>query len=92
MIIADTKLGFGLRDGQLYLIDEVLTPDSSRCWPCTGYVAGQGQPSVDKQYVRDYRSGTGWDKHPLAPALPASVVAQTTHTYQEALQLLTGEV
>ena len=92
MIIADTKFEFGLLDGQLYLIDEVLTPDSSRFWPFKGYVAGQGQPSFDKQYVRDYLSGTGWDKNPPAPELPAAVVAQTTHKYQEALQLLTGEV
>ncbi len=92
IIIADTKFEFGLLDGQLYLIDEVLTPDSSRFWPFKGYAAGQGQPSFDKQYVRDYLSDTGWDKNPPAPALPAAVVAQTTHKYQEALQLLTGEV
>jgi phosphoribosylaminoimidazole-succinocarboxamide synthase len=92
IIIADTKFEFGLLDGQLYLIDEVLTPDSSRFWPFKGYVAGQGQPSFDKQYVRDYLTDTGWNKRPPAPELPAQVVEQTTRKYQEALQLLTGEV
>ncbi|MGE3539575.1 MAG: phosphoribosylaminoimidazolesuccinocarboxamide synthase [Candidatus Tectimicrobiota bacterium] len=91
IIIADTKFEFGLLDGQLYLIDEVLTPDSSRFWPLAGYQAGQGQPSFDKQYVRDYLSSTGWDKRPPAPALPTPVVEQTTHKYQEALRLLTAE-
>lgn len=90
IIIADTKFEFGLLEGQLYLIDEVLTPDSSRFWPLEGYVAGQGQPSFDKQYVRDYLSNTGWDKRPPAPELPAEVVAQTTQKYQEALRLLTA--
>jgi phosphoribosylaminoimidazole-succinocarboxamide synthase len=90
IIIADTKFEFGLLDGQLYLIDEVLTPDSSRFWPLAGYTAGQGQPSFDKQSVRDYLSHTGWNKRPPAPALPAPVVQQTTQKYQEALRLLTG--
>jgi phosphoribosylaminoimidazole-succinocarboxamide synthase len=90
IIIADTKFEFGLLDGQLYLIDEVLTPDSSRFWPCKGYAAGQGQPSFDKQYVRDYLTETGWNKRPPAPELPPHVVAQTTGKYQEALHLLTG--
>jgi phosphoribosylaminoimidazole-succinocarboxamide synthase len=74
----------------LYLIDEVLTPDSSRFWPLQGYAAGHGQPSFDKQYVRDYLLGTGWNKRPPAPALPPDVVEQTTRKYQEALHLLTG--
>jgi len=90
IIIADTKFEFGLLDGQLYLIDEVLTPDSSRFWPCKGYAAGHGQPSFDKQYVRDYLTETGWNKRPPAPELPTHVVEQTTHKYQEALHLLTG--
>jgi phosphoribosylaminoimidazole-succinocarboxamide synthase len=90
IIVADTKFEFGLLEGQLYLIDEVLTPDSSRFWPCKGYAAGHGQPSFDKQYVRDYLTETGWDKHPPAPELPPHVVQQTTRKYQEALELLTG--
>lgn len=90
IIIADTKFEFGLLDDQLYLIDEVLTPDSSRFWPLAGYTTGCSQPSFDKQYVRDYLSSTGWSKRPPAPELPPHVVAQTTHKYQEALRLLTG--
>jgi phosphoribosylaminoimidazole-succinocarboxamide synthase len=90
IIIADTKFEFGLLDGELYLIDEVLTPDSSRFWPCQGYAAGHGQPSFDKQYVRDYLTETGWNKRPPAPELPLHVVEQTTRKYQEALDLLTG--
>jgi phosphoribosylaminoimidazole-succinocarboxamide synthase len=90
IIIADTKFEFGLLDDQLYLIDEVLTPDSSRFWPCEGYAAGHGQPSFDKQYVRDYLTGTGWNKRPPAPELPLHVVEQTIRKYQEALRLLTG--
>jgi phosphoribosylaminoimidazole-succinocarboxamide synthase len=90
IIIADTKFEFGLLDDQLYLIDEVLTPDSSRFWPLESYAAGRSQPSFDKQYVRDYLTSTGWNKRPPAPELPAPVVAQTTRKYQEALQLLTA--
>ncbi len=90
IIIADTKFEFGLLDNQLYLIDEVLTPDSSRFWPLQGYAAGHGQPSFDKQYVRDYLTDTGWNKRPPAPELPSHVVEQTTRKYQEALHLLTG--
>ena len=90
IIIADTKFEFGLLDGQLCLIDEVLTPDSSRFWPLQGYAAGHGQPSFDKQYVRDYLTDTGWNKRPPAPELPPHVVEQTTRKYQEALHLLTG--
>ena len=88
IIIADTKFEFGLLDDRLYLIDEVLTPDSSRFWPLAGYAPGHGQPSFDKQYVRDYLTSTGWNKRPPAPALPPQVVAQTTRKYQEALRLL----
>jgi phosphoribosylaminoimidazole-succinocarboxamide synthase len=90
IIIADTKFEFGLLDDQLYLIDEVLTPDSSRFWPLEGYTPGHGQPSFDKQGVRDYLTATGWNKRPPAPELPPHVVAQTTHKYQEALRLLIG--
>jgi len=90
IIIADTKFEFGLLDDRLYLIDEVLTPDSSRFWPLQGYAVGHGQPSFDKQYVRDYLTDTGWNKRPPAPELPPHVVAQTTRKYQEALSLLTG--
>jgi len=88
IIIADTKFEFGLLDDRLYLIDEVLTPDSSRFWPLAGYAPGHGQPSFDKQYVRDYLTSTGWNKRPPAPALPPQVIAQTTRKYQEALRLL----
>jgi phosphoribosylaminoimidazole-succinocarboxamide synthase len=90
IIIADTKFEFGLLAGQLYLIDELLTPDSSRFWPLATYEPGHGQPSFDKQYVRDYLLSTGWDKRPPAPALPAQVVEQTTRRYREALRLLTA--
>lgn len=89
IIIADTKFEFGLVDGQLYLIDEALTPDSSRFWPRDVYEPGHGQPSFDKQYVRDYLTGTGWDKQPPAPALPPSVVEQTVQRYRQALRMLT---
>jgi phosphoribosylaminoimidazole-succinocarboxamide synthase len=91
IIIADTKFEFGLLDGQLYLVDEALTPDSSRFWPLETYTPGHGQPSFDKQYVRDYLTSTGWDKRPPAPALPPSVVEQTVHRYREALRLLTAD-
>ena len=90
IIIADTKFEFGVLDGQLYLIDEALTPDSSRFWPLASYTPGKGQPSFDKQYVRDYLLSTAWDKRPPAPALPPQVVAQTVQRYQEALRLLTA--
>ena len=90
IIIADTKFEFGLLDNQLYLIDEVLTPDSSRFWPLEGYAPGHGQPSFDKQYVRDYLTSTGWNRRPPAPELPPQVVEQTTRKYQEALRLLTA--
>ena len=90
IIIADTKFEFGLLGDQLYLIDEVLTPDSSRFWPLEGYAPGHGQPSFDKQYVRDYLTSTGWNRRPPAPELPPAVVEQTTRKYQEALRLLTA--
>jgi phosphoribosylaminoimidazole-succinocarboxamide synthase len=90
IIICDTKFEFALKDGQLMLIDEVLTPDSSRFWPAEQYEPGHPQPSFDKQYVRDYLETLDWDKHPPAPALPEAVVANTSAKYQEAFRLLTG--
>ena len=90
IIIADTKFEFGLFEGKLILIDEVLTPDSSRFWPADQYAPGRGQPSYDKQFVRDYLETLAWDKTPPAPALPAEVVARTQAKYLEAYELLTG--
>ena len=90
MIIADTKFEFGMVDGELILIDEVLTPDSSRFWPAEGYKAGQSQPSFDKQYLRDWLSGQPWDKTPPPPALPKEVVEATQNKYLEAYRILTG--
>jgi len=90
IIIADTKLEFGLVDGKLILIDELLTPDSSRFWPADGYEPGHAQPSFDKQYVRDYLETTGWDKTPPGPELPAEVVAGTADKYREAYRRLVG--
>ena len=92
VIIADTKFEFGLFDGKLILIDEVLTPDSSRFWPADQYEAGRGQPSFDKQFVRDYLETLDWNKTPPAPALPADVVARTQAKYMEAYERLTGKV
>ncbi|MDP9021661.1 MAG: phosphoribosylaminoimidazolesuccinocarboxamide synthase [Actinomycetota bacterium] len=90
IILADTKYEFGLADGQLILIDEVMTPDSSRYWPAEGYTPGTPQPSFDKQYVRDYAASTGWDKTPPAPELPDEVVARTREKYVEAYERITG--
>jgi phosphoribosylaminoimidazole-succinocarboxamide synthase len=92
IILADTKFEFGLDDdGVLTLGDEVCTPDSSRFWPADQYEVGRGQPSFDKQYVRDWASGTGWDKAPPAPAIPDDVVAATRERYVAAYERLTGE-
>ncbi len=91
IIIADTKMEFGLLDGQLLLIDELLTPDSSRFWAVGDYAPGGSPPSFDKQYVRDWLERSGWDKQPPAPALPEEVVAGTTSRYREAYEWLTGE-
>jgi phosphoribosylaminoimidazole-succinocarboxamide synthase len=92
VILADTKFEFGLdADGQLVVGDEVLTPDSSRYWPADGYEIGHGQPSFDKQYVRDWASGSGWDKLPPAPAIPDDVVAGTRQRYIEAYERITGK-
>ena len=90
IIIADTKFEFGLRDGRIILIDEVLTPDSSRFWPADKYAPGRSQLSFDKQFVRDYLETLDWDKQPPAPPLPADVVAATSARYIEAYRLLTG--
>jgi len=90
IIIADTKFEFGTIDGKVTLVDEVLTPDSSRFWPAASYAPGSGQPSFDKQYVRDWLSASGWDKTPPPPALPADVVARTSETYIQAYELITG--
>ncbi|HXP28818.1 MAG TPA: phosphoribosylaminoimidazolesuccinocarboxamide synthase [Solirubrobacteraceae bacterium] len=92
VILADTKFEFGIDEhGELVLGDEVLTPDSSRYWPVAGYEIGRGQPSFDKQYVRDWASQSGWDKKPPAPAIPDDVVAGTRARYVEAYELITGE-
>lgn len=90
IIIADTKFEFGLVDGTLTLIDEVLTPDSSRFWPAEGYEPGHSQPSFDKQYLRDWLESQDWDKTPPAPALTDEVRDTTAEKYQEAFRLLTG--
>ena len=91
IIIADTKFEFGLFDGKLILIDEVLTPDSSRFWPADQYAPGKSQPSFDKQFVRDYLETLDWKKTPPGPVLPAEVVAKTTAKYLEAYEKLTGK-
>jgi len=92
IILADTKFEFGRRrDGTIVLGDEVLTPDSSRFWPADGYEPGHGQPSFDKQYVRDWASGSGWDKTPPAPPLPDDVIARTRELYVDAYERITGE-
>jgi phosphoribosylaminoimidazole-succinocarboxamide synthase len=89
IIIADTKLEFGIYEGEVILIDEVLTPDSSRFWPRDQYAPGSSPPSFDKQYVRDYLTASGWNKRPPAPALPPDVVERTSEKYREALRRLT---
>ncbi len=90
IIIADTKFEYGLLGGEVILIDEVLTPDSSRFWPVDGYERGRSQKSFDKQFVRDYLDGLGWDKKPPAPELPEDVVKKTSEKYLEAYRRLTG--
>jgi len=92
IILADTKFEFGLdADGTLTLGDEMLTPDSSRFWPADGYAPGRGQPSFDKQFVRDWATASGWDKSPPAPAIPGEVVARTREKYLQAYELIAGE-
>ncbi|MFZ4515017.1 MAG: phosphoribosylaminoimidazolesuccinocarboxamide synthase, partial [Acidimicrobiia bacterium] len=90
ILLADTKFEFGERDGELLLIDEVCTPDSSRYWPVTDWKPGGTPPSYDKQYVRDFLDSTGWDHTPPPPPLPEAVVAGTRARYIEAYELLTG--
>ncbi len=91
IIVADTKFEFGTVDGKLLLIDEVLTPDSSRFWPADHYTVGQSPPSFDKQFVRDYLETLDWDKSPPGPKLPGDVIARTAAKYVEAFEQLTGE-
>ena len=90
IIIADTKLEFGTIDGELTLIDELLTPDSSRFWDMAGYEPGKSQPNYDKQFVRDWLDASGWDHEPPSPELPEDVVSRTTERYAEAFSKLTG--
>jgi phosphoribosylaminoimidazole-succinocarboxamide synthase len=91
IIVADTKFEFGLLDGRVILIDEVLTPDSSRFWPADRYQPGSSPPSFDKQYLRDYLDMLDWNKRPPAPKLPPEVIRQTARKYREAFERLTGE-
>jgi phosphoribosylaminoimidazole-succinocarboxamide synthase len=91
IILADTKLEFGFADGELILIDEVGTPDSSRFWPAEGYAPGGAQPSFDKQFVRDHLDRSGWDREPPAPPLPPDVIEGTRARYVEAYERITGE-
>lgn len=90
IIIADTKFEFGVKDGQIILVDEALTPDSSRFWPRAGYQPGRSQQSFDKQYVRDYLETLDWNKQPPGPNLPETVIKRTSQKYLEAYRLLTG--
>ena len=90
IIIADTKFEFGVSDGRVILIDEALTPDSSRFWPKETYEPGRGQPSFDKQYLRDYLETLDWNKQPPGPILPETVVERTSEKYLEAYKVLTG--
>jgi len=92
ILIADTKFEFGVSDGRVILIDEALTPDSSRFWPKESYEPGRGQPSFDKQYLRDYLETIEWDKQPPGPNLPEAIVERTSEKYLEAYRVLTGRV
>jgi phosphoribosylaminoimidazole-succinocarboxamide synthase len=91
IIIADTKFEFGILDGEAIVIDEMLTPDSSRFWPASEYEPGRSQHSFDKQFVRDWLSNSGWNREPPPPALPPDIIEQTSERYREALRRLTGE-
>lgn len=91
IIIADTKFEFGYNDGRFILIDEALSPDSSRFWPLDHYQPGKGQPSFDKQFIRDYLAGLDWDKTPPGPKLPDEVVEKSAAKYAEAARMLTGK-
>jgi phosphoribosylaminoimidazole-succinocarboxamide synthase len=90
IIIADTKFEFGMIDGRLHLVDEALTPDSSRFWPADEYAPGSNPPSFDKQFVRDYLESLDWDKTPPAPPLPDEVIARTRAKYLEAFERIVG--
>jgi phosphoribosylaminoimidazole-succinocarboxamide synthase len=90
IIIADTKFEFGIKDDELVLIDEVLTPDSSRFWPMETYQTGRSQPSFDKQFLRDYLSSLSWDKNPPPPSLPANIIEKTSERYEEAAHRIIG--
>ncbi len=92
IIIADTKFEFGWYNDQIIIIDEALTPDSSRFWPADQYTPGKSQPSFDKQYVRDYLTSTGWDKNSSPPHLPAEVIKTTQEKYQEAYERITDKI
>lgn len=91
IIIADTKMEFGLVDGRVILIDELLTPDSSRFWDASQYVVGRSQPSYDKQMVRDWLTASGWNKEPPAPMLPDDLIEKTSERYREAYRILTDQ-
>ena len=91
IILADTKMEFGTLNGELILIDELLTPDSSRFWDMDGYAPGKSQPNYDKQFVRDYLTEQGWNQEPPAPQLPEDVISKTTERYMEAYYRITGE-
>jgi len=91
IIIADTKFEFGIRDGGIVLIDEIFTPDSSRFWPVASYSPGMSQPSLDKQFVRDYLESLNWDKNSPPPELPAEIIARTAEIYLDIFQRLTGK-
>jgi len=91
IIIADTKFEFGLLNGEIILVDEIFTPDSSRFWPVASYTPGQSQPSLDKQFVREYLYSTDWDKQSPPPPLPSDIVEQTSERYMEIYRLLTGK-
>ncbi|MEG2173382.1 MAG: phosphoribosylaminoimidazolesuccinocarboxamide synthase [Desulfovibrionaceae bacterium] len=91
ILMADTKFEFGMVDGQLVLIDEVMTPDSSRFWPADQYAPGRGQPSFDKQYLRDWLSAQPWNKQPPPPALPQNIIDATSQRYRDAYTILTGQ-
>lgn len=92
IIIADTKFEFGIKDGKVVLIDEIFTPDSSRFWPVDSYSPGMSQPSLDKQFVRDYLEGLDWDKNSPPPELPSEIIARTAEKYLDIYQRLTGKI